>query len=315
MRNLTINGERLWASLMELARIGATAKGGVCRLAASDLDAEARILFIRWCEEAGCTVTIDRIGNIFARRPGRNPALAPIVTGSHLDTQPTGGKFDGAYGVMAALELVRTLNDLGYETEAPLEIVAWTNEEGSRFSPAMVGSGAFAGVFDLAEGLARPDNLTGVTLGAELDRIGFAGDEPVGGRPVAAYFEAHIEQGPMLEAAGLPIGVVTGAQGQRWYEVTVTGQEAHAGPTPMPRRRDALVGAARVIEAVNQIGHAFAPYACATVGFVQVSPNSRNTIPGHVFFTVDFRHPEDAMLTRMDEELRQACAAAAATPN
>ena len=198
-------------------------------------------------------------------------------------------------------------NDLGYETEAPIEIVAWTNEEGSRFSPAMVGSGVFAGVFDLAEGLARPDNVTGVTLGAELERIGFAGPEPVGGRPVAAYFEAHIEQGPILEAAGKPIGVVTGAQGQRWYEITVTGQEAHAGPTPMPRRRDALVGAARMIDAVNRIGYAHAPYACATVGFVQVSPNSRNTIPGRVFFTVDFRHPEDAVLTAMDRELRQAC--------
>jgi len=233
------------------------------------------------------------------------------MSGSHLDTQPTGGKFDGAYGVMAGLEVVRTLNDLGYETEAPIEIVAWTNEEGSRFSPAMVGSGVFAGVFDLAEGLARPDNLTGVTLGAELGRIGFAGPEPVGGKPVAAYFEAHIEQGPILEAAGKPIGVVTGAQGQRWYEVTVTGQEAHAGPTPMPRRRDALVGAARMIDRVNLIGHGHAPYACATVGFVQVSPNSRNTIPGRVFFTVDFRHPYDPVLTEMDRELRAACQEAA----
>jgi beta-ureidopropionase / N-carbamoyl-L-amino-acid hydrolase len=312
VRNLRVDGERLWASLMELARIGATPKGGVCRLAASDLDAEARRLFIRWCETAGCAVRVDRIGNIFARRPGRDPSLPPVITGSHLDTQPTGGKFDGAYGVMAALEVVRTLNDLGWETAAPIEIVAWTNEEGSRFSPAMVGSGVFAGVFDLAYGLGRPDNTTGVALGAELERIGFAGAEPVGGCPVAAYFEAHIEQGPILEAAGLPIGVVTGAQGQRWYEVTVTGQEAHAGPTPMPRRRDALVGAARMIDMVNRIGHAHAPYACATVGFVQVSPNSRNTIPGRVFFTVDFRHPEDAVLSAMDCELRQACADAAA---
>jgi len=311
MRNLTVNGERLWASLMELAKIGATPKGGVCRLAASDLDGEGRRLFIGWCEAAGCTVRIDRIGNIFARRPGRDPSLPAVMTGSHLDTQPTGGKFDGAYGVMAGLEVVRSLNDLGYETEAPIEIVAWTNEEGSRFSPAMVGSGVFAGVFDLSEGLARPDNVTGVTLGAELERIGFAGPEAVGGRPVAAYFEAHIEQGPILEAAGKPIGVVTGAQGQRWYEITVTGQEAHAGPTPMPRRRDALVGAARMIDAVNRIGHAHAPYACATVGFVQVSPNSRNTIPGRVFFTVDFRHPYDPVLTEMDGELRQACEAAA----
>jgi N-carbamoyl-L-amino-acid hydrolase len=314
MRNLTVNGERLWASLMELAQIGATQKGGVCRLAASDLDAEARRLFISWCEEAGCAVTIDGIGNIFARRPGRDPTLAPIVTGSHLDTQPTGGKFDGAYGVMAGLEVVRTLNDLGYETEAPIEIVAWTNEEGSRFSPAMVGSGAFTGVFTVEEALAtRDNNVPDLTLGAELQRIGFTGPAPVGEHPVAAYFEAHIEQGPILEAAQLPIGIVTGAQGQRWYEITVTGQEAHAGPTPMPRRRDALVGASRMIDAVNRIGHAHAPYACATVGFVQVSPNSRNTIPGRVFFTVDFRHPDDDTLTAMDRELRAACNAAAAT--
>jgi N-carbamoyl-L-amino-acid hydrolase len=286
----------------------------VCRLAASDLDAEARRLFISWCEEAGCTVTVDRIGNIFARRSGKNPALPPIVTGSHLDTQPTGGKFDGAYGVMAGLEVVRTLNDLGYETDAPIEIVAWTNEEGSRFSPAMVGSGAFTGVFELESALATPDNnAPEVTLGGELQRIGFAGAAPVGEHPVAAYFEAHIEQGPILEAAGLPIGVVTGAQGQRWYEITVIGQEAHAGPTPMPRRRDALVGAARMIGAVNRIGHVHAPYACATVGFIQSSPNSRNTIPGKVFFTVDFRHPDNDTLTAMDRELRAACTEAAAT--
>jgi len=316
MRNLTVNGERLWASLMELAQIGATEKGGVCRLAASDLDGEARRLFIRWCEEAGCTVTIDHIGNIFARRPGRNPELAPVMAGSHLDTQPTGGRFDGAYGVMAGLEVVRTLNDLAYETEAPVEIVAWTNEEGSRFSPAMVGSGVFAGVFTLDAALAtRDNNAPALTLGSELERIGFAGKASVGGRKVGAYFEAHIEQGPILEAAGLPVGIVTGAQGQRWYEITVTGQEAHAGPTPMPRRRDALVGAARMIDEVNKIGHAYAPYACATVGFVQVSPNSRNTIPGRVFFTVDFRHPQDDVLSAMDRELRAACAAAAATQN
>ena len=207
---------------------------------------------------------------------------------------------------------MRSLNDIGYETEAPFEIVAWTNEEGSRFSPAMVGSGAFAGVFGLDEALATPDdNAPGLTLGGELRRIGFAGPAPVGEHPVGAYFEAHIEQGPILEAAGLPIGIVTGAQGQRWYEITVTGQEAHAGPTPMPRRRDALVGAARMIDAVNRIGHAHAPYACATVGFIQSSPNSRNTIPGRVFFTVDFRHPDNDTLTAMDRELRAACAEAA----
>jgi len=308
MRNLTINSERLWQSLMEMAKIGATEKGGVCRLALTDLDKEGRDLFIRWCEAAGCTVSVDAMGNIFARRPGKNPALPPVLAGSHLDTQPTGGKFDGVYGVLAGLEVIRTLNDLSYETEAPVEVVVWTNEEGSRFSPPMVGSGVFAGVFDLREGLGRPDNLTGVTLGAELERIGFAGKTPVGGREVGAYFEAHIEQGPILEDQEKPIGIVTGAQGQRWYEITVVGQEAHAGPTPMTKRRDALVGASRMIDAVNRIGLAHPPYACATVGFIQSSPNSRNTIPGRVFFTVDFRHPEDATLTQMDRELRAACA-------
>jgi N-carbamoyl-L-amino-acid hydrolase len=293
---------------MEMAKIGATEKGGVCRLALSDLDKAGRELFIRWCEQAGCTVSVDRMGNIFARRPGRNPALAPVLAGSHLDTQPTGGRFDGVYGVLAGLEVIRTLNDLDYETEAPIEVVCWTNEEGSRFSPPMVGSGVFAGVFDLGYGLERPDNATGVKLGAELERIGFAGPAPVGGREVAAYFEAHIEQGPILEDQRKPVGIVTGAQGQRWYEITVTGQEAHAGPTPMRKRRDALVGSARMIDTVNRIGLAHSPHACATVGFAQVSPNSRNTIPGRVFFTVDFRHPEDAVLSQMDQELRAACA-------
>jgi beta-ureidopropionase / N-carbamoyl-L-amino-acid hydrolase len=311
MRNIQVDGDRLWRSLMEMARIGATEKGGVCRLALTDLDKEGRELFMSWCKEAGCALRVDAMGNIFARRPGRNPDAAPVLTGSHLDTQPTGGKFDGVYGVLAGLEVVRTLNDLAYETEAPVEIVVWTNEEGSRFSPAMIGSGVYAGIFSLEQGLGTPDNVTGVTMGAELERIGFAGPEKCGGQKVAAYFEAHIEQGPILEAAAKPIGIVQGAQGQRWYEITVTGQEAHAGPTPMKRRKDALVGAARMIDAVNRIGHAHPPYACATVGFIQSSPNSRNTIPGRVFFTVDFRHPEDATLTAMDSELREACRDAA----
>jgi N-carbamoyl-L-amino-acid hydrolase len=311
MRNIQVNGDRLWQSLMEMAKIGATAKGGVCRLALTDLDKEGRDLFISWCRDAGCTVRVDAMGNIFARRPGRNKNAPPVMTGSHLDTQPTGGKFDGVYGVLAGLEVVRTLNDLNYETEAPVELVVWTNEEGSRFSPAMIGSGVYAGIFSLEQGLATPDNVTGVTMGAELQRIGFAGPEKCGGQKVAAYFEAHIEQGPILEAAEKPIGIVQGAQGQRWYEITVTGQEAHAGPTPMKRRKDALVGAARMIDAVNRIGHAHPPYACATVGFIQSSPNSRNTIPGRVFFTVDFRHPVDATLNEMDRELREACRDAA----
>lgn len=306
MKNIQIRGDRLWDSLMEMAKIGATEKGGNCRLALSDLDKAGRDLFVRWCEEAGCTVTVDGIGNIFARRPGKNNDLPPVMTGSHLDTQPTGGRFDGVYGVLAGLEVVRTLNDAGIETEAPVEVVVWTNEEGSRFSPAMMGSGVFAGVFPLAEIQAKQD-IDGLKLGEELRRIGYEGTAPMG-KPVKAYFEAHIEQGPILEAEKKPVGIVTGAQGQRWYEVTVVGQEAHAGPTPMAVRRDALVGASRMIQEVNRIGLANQPYACATVGFVQVSPNSRNVIPGRVFFAVDFRHPDDAVLTKMDGELRATCA-------
>jgi N-carbamoyl-L-amino-acid hydrolase len=310
MENLRINGERLWASLMEMAEIGATPKGGVCRLALTDLDKQSRDLFVRWCEDAGCSVTVDAMGNIFARRPGKNDALAPVMTGSHLDTQPTGGKFDGAYGVLAGLELIRTLNDFDYETEAPIEVVVWTNEEGSRFAPAMVSSGVFGGVFDLdyAHSRADPD---GKTMGEELKRIGYLGDASVGGRDVRAFFECHIEQGPILEAEEKTIGVVTGAQGQRWYEITVTGMEAHAGPTPMERRKDALLGASRMVDAVNRIGMTNLPNACATVGMMEVRPNSRNTIPGEVFFTVDFRHPDADTLKGMDEALRSECAAVA----
>jgi beta-ureidopropionase / N-carbamoyl-L-amino-acid hydrolase len=301
--NIRINGDRLWDSLMELARIGATEKGGVCRLALTDLDRQARDLVRRWCEEAGCTVSVDRMGNMFARRPGKDDALAPVMTGSHIDTQPTGGKFDGNYGVLAGLEVIRTLNDFNYETLRPMEVAVWTNEEGSRFAPAMVASGVFAGVFDLDYGLSRKD-VDGKTMGEELARIGYAGDTPCGGREIAAFFEAHIEQGPILEAEGKTIGVVQGVQGIRWYEVTVTGQEAHAGPTPMPRRKDALVGVARMVSAVNRIGKANPPYACATVGMVQVSPNSRNVIPGKVFFTIDFRHPDPDVLARMGGEMK-----------
>lgn len=301
---IRIDGQRLWASLMEMAKIGATEKGGVCRLALTDVDKAARDLFVRWCEEAGCTVTIDRMGNIFGRREGRRPELPPVMTGSHIDSQPTGGKFDGIYGVLSGLEVIRALNDANAETEAPIEVSAWTNEEGSRFAPAMVSSGVFAGVFDLEYGLSRAD-LDGKTMGEELKRIGYAGEHPVG-KPVRAFFEAHIEQGPILEAEKKTIGVVTDAQGQRWYECTFTGQEAHAGPTPMATRRDALVGAARVIDAVNRIGLENAPLACATVGLVEVFPNSRNTIPGRVFFTIDLRHPDADTLSRMDAALRGA---------
>ena len=302
-RNLRIDGQRLWESLMEMAKIGATEKGGVCRLALTDLDRESRDLFIEWCEAVGCSIKIDKMGNIFARRPGRNNDLAPVITGSHLDSQPTGGRFDGVYGVLSGLEVLRTLNDLGYETERPVEVAVWTNEEGSRFAPAMVASGVFGGVYDLEYGLSRPDQ-DGKTMGEELERIGYAGSEEVGGRDVHAYFEAHIEQGPILEDEELTIGVVTDAQGQRWYEATLTGVESHAGPTPMPVRKDALLGAARVVDLVNRIGLDNAPVACATVGMMNVFPNSRNVIPGQVFMTIDFRHPDDDVLAGMDAALR-----------
>jgi N-carbamoyl-L-amino-acid hydrolase len=304
-KNIAIDGARLWASLMDMAKIGATEKGGNCRLALSDLDKEGRDLFVSWCEAAGCRVTVDAMGNIFARRPGRDESLPAVMTGSHLDTQPTGGRFDGVYGVLAGLEVLRTLNDHGIETEAPVEAVVWTNEEGARFAPAMTASGVFAGLYDLeyAHAIRDPD---GKTLGEELARIGYLGDVPCGGREVKAYFEAHIEQGPILEAEGKPIGVVTGAQGQRWFEVTVTGAESHAGTTPMNRRKDALAGAARMVAEVERLAAAHPPHAVTTVGMLEVSPNSRNTIPGQVFFTVDLRHPEDGTLADMAEALRVA---------
>jgi beta-ureidopropionase / N-carbamoyl-L-amino-acid hydrolase len=303
-QNLKINQQRLWQSLMAMAEIGATEKGGSKRLALTDLDREGRDLFVRWCKEAGCSVAIDRMGNIFARRPGKRPDLPPVVTGSHLDTQPTGGKFDGVFGVLAGLEVIRTLNDLGYETEAPIEVSVWTNEEGSRFAPAMVASGVFAGVFTEEYGLSRAD-LDGKTIGEELKRIGYSGEAPVGGRPFKAFFEAHIEQGPILEAERKTIGVVMGIQGIRWFEVTLTGAESHAGTTPMNRRKDALLGAARLVERINRIALGHAP-GVSTVGLMQVRPNSRNTIPGSVFFTVDLRHPSDATLLQMKAELEAA---------
>ena len=298
-----INGERLWQSLMEMARIGATEKGGSCRLALTDEDKAGRDLFVRWCRAAGCSVEVDRMGNIFARRAGNRPELSPVLVGSHLDTQPTGGRFDGVYGVLTGLEIIRTLNDLELQTERSVEAVCWTNEEGSRFAPAMVASGVFAGVYDLEYGLSRCDDI-GQTMGEELERIGYAGAQEMG-RPLHAYFEAHIEQGPILVEEGTTIGIVTDAQGQRWYELTLTGVESHAGPTPMDRRRDSLLGAARVISLVNQIGLAHAPLACATVGMIDSHPNSRNVIPGRTFLTVDFRHPDDQVLAEMDQALRQ----------
>ncbi len=303
--NLTINPQRLWDSLMETARFGGTEKGGIRRLTLSDEDKAVRDWFKTACEAVGCTVTIDDCGTMFARRPGRNDALAPICMGSHLDTQPTGGKFDGVLGVLGALEVLRTMHDLGYETNAPVEVINWTNEEGSRYAPAMLASGVFAGAFTRDFAYSREDR-DGKSFAGELERIGYKGTEPVGQHRIGAFFELHIEQGPILEAEGRMIGIVQGVQGMRWYEVTVTGQDAHTGATPMVLRKNALLGAARMIDRINAIAEAHAPDAVGTVGLVEVKPNSRNVIPGEVFFTVDFRHPDDAVLDRMEAEFRQA---------
>jgi N-carbamoyl-L-amino-acid hydrolase len=307
MHDLKVNGARLWRSLMELAQIGATDKGGVRRLALTELDGIARDTVCGWLRDAGCAISVDRIGNIFARRGGADDMLPPVVSGSHLDTQPSGGKFDGIYGVLAALEVVRTLDEHGVRTRAPLEVVIWTNEEGTRFTPVMMGSGVFAGVFTLDHALAQAD-LDGKRVGEELHHIGYAGDAPVGGRPIAAYFEAHIEQGPILEELGHQIGVVTGALGLRWYDVVITGQDAHAGPTPMRLRKDALLGAARLVEAVHHMAEVHSPHGRGTVGFLQVRPNSRNVIPGEVRLSVDLRHAHEHALEFMEADLREVAA-------
>ena len=307
MQNLQIDAQRLWDTLMQTAQIGATPKGGICRLTLTDLDRQVRDWFRAQCEALGCAVAVDDMGNMFARRPGKNPALAPIAMGSHLDTQPTGGKFDGTLGVLAALEAMRTLHEAGFETNAAVEIVNWTNEEGARFAPAMLASGVFAGVLSRDFAYARTDR-DGKTFGAELKRIGYRGSARAGARKFSGHFELHIEQGPILEAEGRIIGVVTGVRAIRWYEVTVTGQEAHTGTTPMGLRKNALLGAASMIARIDAIARTHAPDAVGTVGLIENRPNSRNVIPGEVFFTVDFRHPEEKVLDAMEAELRAALA-------
>ncbi|MBA5688331.1 Zn-dependent hydrolase [Rugamonas apoptosis] len=302
MSEMRINGERLWAALMELARIGATPKGGVKRLTLTDLDRQGRDLVVGWGKAAGLSVTVDQIGNVFMRRAGRNNALPPVVTGSHIDTQPTGGKFDGNYGVLAGLEVVRTLNDLNIQTEAPIEVAFWTNEEGSRFVPVMMGSGVFCGAFSLETAYAARD-VEGKSVGEELERIGYKGSEVPGQHPIGAYFEAHIEQGPVLEDADKVIGVVPAVMGLSWYDCVVTGMEAHAGPTPMGLRKDALQVATKIMQEVVAIANRYPPYGRGTVGMVQVFPNSRNVIPGEVKFSIDLRNVNDTLLIAMHEEM------------
>lgn len=290
---------------MDTAKIGGTAKGGVSRLTLTDTDRQVRDWLKTECERLGCTVTVDEVGNMFAVRPGRRADLPPIAIGSHLDTQPTGGKFDGILGVLGGLEVFKTLQDTGYETNAPLMLVNWTNEEGSRFAPAMLGSGVYAGVFDRAYADSREDRQ-GVTFGEAIEAIGYRGTAKAGSVTFGAMFELHIEQGPILEQEEKIIGIVQGVQGMRWYEVSITGREAHTGSTPMPMRRDALVGAARLIDRIEAIALEHAPSAVGSVGLIEVQPNSRNVVPGHVFFTVDFRHPDDAVLDVMEQKLLAA---------
>ena len=303
-----VDGERLWRTLGELAEIGATAAGGVARVALTDEDRAGRDRFVGWVRELGCSVHVDQMGNVFARREGADPDRPPVVIGSHLDSQPTGGKYDGAYGVMVGLEVLRVLHDNEVTTAAPVEVVSWTNEEGARFPPAMVGSGVYAGAFSLEEGLAAP-GADGTTLGAELERIGYAGDDPCGApdgagrRPVGHYIEPHIEQGPILEAAGVTLGAVTGVQGIRWYDVSIDGQSAHAGSTPMEHRADAMVAAARLVSEADEIAARRAPEGRATVGTLTVGTGSRNTVAGSVSLTVDLRHPDAAELEAMHDEL------------
>ncbi len=309
MDNLPVSGQRLWDSLMEMARIGATPKGGCNRQALTDLDGEARHLLRRWCEALGLAMTVDRVGNMAFRREGTDPARRPVAIGSHLDTQPTGGRFDGVLGVLAGLEALRALDEAGVRTRAPILLVNWTNEEGARFSPPMMGSGVAVGVLTEEEVLAKTDPA-GAVFGRELARIGWRGEaDPAWARDLAAYFELHIEQGPLLEAEGATIGVVTGASAQAWFEVTVEGAEAHGG-NGMAMRRDALVAAALMIAAVE--GIALEHGGNGTVGRLTLSPDSRNVVPGRVWFTVDLRHPDEAGLDRMVRALRTRIGAIAA---
>jgi N-carbamoyl-L-amino-acid hydrolase len=310
--NLTINGDRLWDSLMQMARIGPGVAGGNNRQTLTDEDAEGRRLFAKWCAAEGLTMAVDQMGTMFARREGTEPDLAPVYVGSHLDTQPTGGKYDGVLGVLGGLEIIRSLNEREIRTKHPIVVVNWTNEEGTRFAPAMLASGVFAGVIEQDFAYSRTD-AKGLKFGDELERIGFKGPEPVGGRPMKALFELHIEQGPILEAEGKDIGVVTHGQGLRWIQCTVTGKGSHTGSTPMKMRRNAGRGLAQITELVHQIAMKHQPNAVGAIGHIDVYPNSRNIIPEKVVFTIDFRSHVlgtlEAMVAELLEKAPGLCAA------
>ncbi|MEO1918812.1 MAG: Zn-dependent hydrolase [Paracoccaceae bacterium] len=297
--NMKINGERLWDSLMEMAKIGPGVAGGNNRQTVTDEDGEGRHLFQDWCKAASCTMGLDQMGNMFAMREGTDPDALPVYVGSHLDTQPTGGKYDGVLGVLGGLEIIRTLNDLDIKTKHPIVVTNWTNEEGTRYAPAMLASGVFAGMHT-QEWAYDIEDAEGMKFGDELKRIGWCGEEEVGARKMHAFFELHIEQGPILEAEGKEIGVVTHGQGLSWTQVTVTGKDSHTGSTPMPMRKNAGLGMARMLELVDEIAWSHAPDAVGAAGHIDVYPNSRNVIPGKVMFTVDFRSPDLATIESME---------------
>ncbi|MBT6506690.1 MAG: Zn-dependent hydrolase [Marinovum sp.] len=302
--NLRINGDRLWDSLMEMAKIGPGVAGGNNRQTLTDEDGEGRALFQTWCEAEGCTMGLDQMGNMFARREGSDPEALPVYVGSHLDTQPTGGKYDGVLGVLGGLEIIRSLNDMDIKTKHPIVVTNFTNEEGTRFAPAMLASGVFAGVHTQDWAYERTD-ADGKSFGDELKRIGWRGEEEVGARKMHAFFELHIEQGPILEAEAADIGVVTHGQGLSWTQVTITGKDSHTGSTPMPMRKNAGLGMARVLDLVDEIAWSHKPHAVGAAGHIDVFPNSRNVIPGKVVFTIDFRSPDLAVIQDMEQRLKE----------
>ena len=306
-KNFRVNGDRLWESIMEMAKIGPGVAGGNNRQTLTDDDAKGRELFKSWCEKEGLAMGLDTMGNMFARREGTDPNALPVMVGSHLDTQPTGGKYDGVLGVLGGLEIIRTLNDLDIKTKHPIEIVNWTNEEGTRFAPPMLSSGVFASMHTEEWAYNREDS-EGKKFGDELKRIGWRGEEPVGERKLHAFYELHIEQGPILEDENVDIGVVTHGQGLNWLQVTLVGKESHTGSTPMPKRVNAGLGMARITQLVDEIALSHAPHAVGAIGHIDVYPNSRNIIPGKVVFTVDFRHPNKEVIQDMEDRMRKGAA-------
>ena len=306
-KNFRVNGDRLWETIMEMAKIGPGVAGGNNRQTLTDDDAKGRELFNSWCEKEGLAMGLDTMGNMFARREGTDPNALPVMVGSHLDTQPTGGKYDGVLGVLGGLEIIRTLNDLDIKTKHPIEIVNWTNEEGTRFAPPMLSSGVFASMHTEEWAYNREDS-DGKKFGDELKRIGWRGEEPVGERKLHAFYELHIEQGPILEDENVDIGVVTHGQGLNWLQVTLVGKESHTGSTPMPKRVNAGLGMARITQLVDEIALSHAPHAVGAIGHIDVYPNSRNIIPGKVVFTVDFRHPNKEVIQDMEDRMRKGAA-------